>query len=465
MHRRRSGGRGSLRGCYLTGAEESRLAELRILLRLSVPIAIAQLGLVAMGLVDTAVIGRLSVDDLAGAGIGRSIGYTSVILAVGVAMGLEPVAAQAVGAGDEGRAWRGFVTNLRAGLLLAIPLVGAAFAITLALPGLGVSAAVVTRVRLYLLGQAPGLALNATYFAGRVFLQAHGRTAPALVGSLVANGINFVASNLLVRGDAALTAVGLRPRGLPALGALGGGIAFSIATVVLVTFVLVAALRHRTTSPGAPVRMSTVYRLGIPIGSQLLAEIGIFSLVALLAGALGAEVASAHQIAIMMASFTFMGALGVSGATAVRVGHAVGAGRNPRRPGGLGIALGAAAMLLGAVAFAAFPRALVSVFTTDERVIAVGIGLVRIAAVFQLFDGVQAVAAGALRGAGDVRFPFVANVIAHWFVGFPVALVLGFALHGGAPGLWWGLTAGLVVISIALAARFAVVTRRAIARV
>ncbi|HEX8791360.1 MAG TPA: MATE family efflux transporter [Polyangiaceae bacterium] len=429
------------------------------------PIAIAQLGLVAMGLVDTAVIGRLSVDDLAGAGIGRSLGYASVMLAIGVAMGLEPVAAQAIGAGDEGRAWRGLVANLRAGLLLSIPLVGAAFAITLALPALGVAAAVVTRVRLYLLGQAPGLALNAAFVAGRVFLQAHGRTAPALVGSLVANGVNLVASNLLVRGDAALTAVGLRPRGLPALGALGGGIAFSIATVILVVFVLAAALRHRTTAPGAPVPMSIAYRLGIPIGSQLLAEVGIFALVALLSGALGAEVASAHQIAIMMASFTFMGALGVSGATAVRVGHAVGAGRSPRRPGGLGIALGAAGMILGAIAFAAFPRALVSIFTSDERVIAIGIGLVRIAAVFQLFDGVQAVAAGALRGAGDVRFPFVANVVAHWLVGFPVALLLGFALHGGAPGLWWGLTAGLVVISVVLAARFAAVTNRSIARV
>src|SRR5580693_6864846 len=175
---------------------------------------------------------------------------------------------------------------------------------------------------------------------------------------------------------------------------------------------------------------------------------GIFSLVALLAGTLGAEVASAHQVAIGMAAFTFMGALGVSGATAVRVGHAVGAGRSARAAGFLGIALGAGVMMVGVVAFLAVPRLLVSAFTNDARVIAIGVDLVRIAALFQLFDGVQAVAAGALRGAGDVRFPFVANVVAHWLVGFPIALVLGFALHGGAQGLWWGLTAGLVAISI-----------------
>jgi MATE family multidrug resistance protein len=117
------------------------------------------------------------------------------------------------------------------------------------------------------------------------------------------------------------------------------------------------------------------------------------------------------------------------------------------------------------VAFTAFPHALVGAFTRDERVIAIGVDLLRIAALFQLFDGVQAVAAGALRGAGDVRFPFVANVVAHWFVGFPIALLLGFALHGGARGLWWGLTAGLVVVSVTLAVRFASVSRKAIARV
>src|ERR1019366_6688918 len=106
----------------------------------------------------------------------------------------------------------------------------------------------------------------------------------------------------------------------------------------------------------------------------------------------------------------------------------------------------------GAAAFASIPAAIMRLFTTDERVVAVGIGLLRIAALFAIFDGVQAVASGALRGAGDVRFPFLANIVAHWIVGFPAALVLGFTLHLGAPGLWWGLTAGLVFVSMSLAA-------------
>jgi MATE family multidrug resistance protein len=466
VHRRRHGRGGPARGRALNDTHDGSIgAELRTLVRLSLPIALAQLGLMSMSLVDTAVLGRVSVDDLAGAGMGRSIGFTSAIVAMGVTSALEPMAAQAIGAGEPGHAWRCYLTNIRAALLLLAPFLAMGFAITFALGPLGVDMAVVSRIRLYLVGQTPGFAAMLVFFSSKTFLQAHGQTRPALLGSLVANVVNFFASNLLVRGDGALRAVGLPPVGLPALGALGAGIAFSLSCFVLLAFVGVAALDYRARDTGPPVSVRQVYRLGVPAGLQMLAEMGIFSLVALLAGVLGPEVASAHQVAIGMAAFTFMGALGVSGATAVRVGHAVGAGRSARTAGFLGIALGAGVMMMGVVAFLAIPHLLVSAFTNDPRVIAIGVDLVRIAALFQLFDGVQVVAAGALRGAGDVRFPFVANVVAHWLVGFPVALTLGFVLHKGAPGMWWGLTAGLVVVSTALALRFARVSGRAIARV
>jgi MATE family multidrug resistance protein len=444
---------------------ESVFLELGALVRLAVPIAIAQVGLLTMSLVDTAAIGRVSVDDLAGAGIGRSIGFGTAVIGIGLAGGLDPLAAQAIGAGEPGRAWEAFLTMLRATLLLWPLLIVAAFAVTLSLPAVGLDAAVIARVRLYLAGQAPGFAAIMVFSSAKQFLQAHGRTTPALVGSVVANVINVPVSNLLVRGDAALVAVGLRPVGLHALGALGGGIAFSLACGVLAAFVGVAALAHRPGEASSPVPIGTVYRVGMPLGMQMFAEAGVFSLVALLSGALGPEVASAHHIAIGLASFMFMGAVGVSGATAVRVAYAIGQGRSPRRAGALGMALGGTGMLFGAAAFASIPGAIMRLFTTDERVVAVGVDLLRIAALFAIFDGVQAVASGALRGAGDVRFPFVANVVAHWFIGFPAAMVLGFVLHGGARGLWWGLTAGLVFVSVALAGRFAVLTRRPIARV
>jgi MATE family multidrug resistance protein len=207
-----------------------------------------------------------------------------------------------------------------------------------------------------------------------------------------------------------------------------------------------------------------VLRLGTPIGLQLLAEMGVFSLVAVLAGRLGKVAVSAHHVAIGLASFTFMGVLGISGATAVRVGHAVGEGRSPRRAGLLGIAMGAAFMACTGALFLVMPRSLVALFTNDPAIAELGVTLLGIAAAFQLFDGIQGVAAGALRGAGDIRFPFVANVAAHWLVGLPLALVLGFTLGRGAPGLWWGLLAGLALVAMLLLWRFLRISQRRVER-
>jgi len=441
--------------------------ELAELLALAWPIALAQFGLVGMGLVDTAVLGRVSVPDLAGVAIGRNVAFAVFSVQLGLVMALEPLASQALGAGEPGRAWESLRTASRALAVVWFPTTLAGLAVVRALPLVGMSPEVVARATLFYLGQAPSLFFFGVYLAAKTFLQAHGRTWPALWTSVVANVWNFVLCNLLVRGDDALASAGLPRVGLPALGALGAGLATASASVVLALLIASSARAHRphASTPAPPVPLRTVLALGVPIGLQLLAEIGVFALVALLAGRFGEDVVSAHQIAIGLASFTFMGALGTSGATAVLVGRAVGAGTSPRRVGLLGIATGVAFMSLGALAFWAFPRALTAAFTDDAGVIAIGAKLVAIAAVFQLVDGVQVVASGALRGAGDVNFPFHANVVAHWLVGFPIAMLLGFHFRMGAPGLWWGLTAGLVTVAAALAARFVVLTRRAIVRV
>jgi MATE family multidrug resistance protein len=246
-------------------------------------------------------------------------------------------------------------------------------------------------------------------------------------------------------------------------------VAFSVAQVVLTAIVLAAVwpYRGRSAASGdvAVVPTRTVVKVGLPVGMQMLAEYGVFSFAALLIGRFGAESESAHQIALGLASFMYMGALGISGATAVRVGHAVGSGTSVRRRGFVGIAAGALFMCTGALAFAIVPTLLVRIFTDEHDVVALGAHLLGIAALFQLFDGVQTVAGGALRGAGDVRFPFVANVMAHWGLGLPLGLLFAFPLGFGVRGMWWGLTTGLVAVAIALAWRFAVVSRNVIARV
>ena len=451
-------------------------AELRELLRLSIPMAAAQFALITMGLVDTSILGRVSVEDLAGSAIGRSIGFSAMTLGMGVALALEPLASQAIGAKDSRRAWAALVATLKTVLLLWLPMGVAAVGLGFLLEPMRVEAAVAVRARWYIVGQIPGMAFYCVFLAGKTYLQARGVTRPTFLAAVVANLVNAVVCNVLVRGDDALRLVHLPAVGLPRLGALGAGMATSLASLVLAAVVLRAAFAmsergHETSAPRPDpasrggVSMSLVFRIGIPVGLQMLAEIGVFSLVAVIAGRLGSRVLSAHQVALGLASFTYMGALGVSGATAVRVGRAVGAGERPRRAGLLGIGVGAMYMCLGAAVFAIFPESLVRIFTNDPAVVALGAVLLRIAALFQLFDGVQAVAGGALRGAGDVRFAFVTNVVAYWAVGLPIAIALAFHLHGGAPGLWWGLTVGLVLAAIVLTARFVFISSRVVARI
>ena len=441
-------------------------SELARLVSLAWPITLAQLGMMSLHLVDTAIVGRSSVDDLAGVALGRSIAFLTVSAGMGIPFALETLATQAVGAGEPEVAWAALRGALRASLVAIVPLSVVAVAITLALPRFGVDAAIADRALSFVVGNAPGSYGFLLFLAAKTFLQAHGRTSPALVAAGIANVVNLIVCSLLVRGDDALRSVGLSGMGLPRLGAFGAVLAASIATLLLgaLTFYAAWQTRPRDASSTPPLAMSRVARIGLPIGLQLLAEVGVFSVVALVAGRLGARVVSAHQVAIGLASTTFMVALGVAGATAVRVGIAVGAGRSPRRVGFLGVGLGVGTMSLGAAMFLTVPEPLARLFTTDPDVIATSVRLLRIAALFQLFDATQGVIAGALRGAGDVRFPFAVMLVGYWGVGFPLALVLGFHLGWGAAGLWWGLAAGLAFVAAALLARFTYIAARPIAR-
>ncbi|AKV02514.1 Multi antimicrobial extrusion protein [Labilithrix luteola] len=421
-----------------------------------------------LGLVDVAILGHASSTELGGASIGRSIGFASLSLGIGASSALEPLAAQAVGAGEDEQAWHALVATLKACTLVWAPCALLAIAATFALEPIGIDRALVGPARAFLVAQMPGLLGFTLFLTAKTYLQAHRVTVPALVATVVANVVNVIVCNALVHAELRAfghsMSLGFRP-----LGALGAGMASSVASIVMAVWMVIAAYRRRPplspTRPKDAASTKKVLRLGMPIGMQLLTEIGVFSLVAVLAGRLGAVAVASHQIAIGLASFTFMGVLGISGATAVRVGHAIGERRSPRQPGLLGIGLGAAFMLVSGAVFLTIPELLIRLFTDDPNVVALGVTLLRIAAGFQLFDGVQGVAAGALRGAGDVRMAFVVNLAAHWLVGFPLAMLLGFHLHWGAPGFWWGLLVGLFLVAVFLTWRFVVITRGPVGRV
>lgn len=447
-------------------------AELRELVILAGPLVLAQVGNQLMSLVDTAMVGRLGATALGGVGIGNGILFTLSLAGLGCVLGIDAPVAQALGAGEELRArrvlWQGLRIALWLGVALAV-LLGLSPAL---LEPVGVDHRTASEVRLYLYGRMPNLVTFLLFNSLRSYLQAKGTTRPVLLAMVVSNLCNVVGNFLLIYGDDALARIHLPRIGLPALGVMGSGISSSIASGVSV-LVLALAVRALPVPDVPDLRRydreltGRILALGVPVGLQMMAEVGVFAIAGTLAGRIGPEAVAGHQIALMLASLTFTVTVGVGAAASVRVGRHIGAGDTlaARRAGQLALAAGTAFMCFSALFFFGFPHALARALTDDPGVIRAAVPLILIAAVFQISDGLQSVAAGALRGAGDAHAPLYANLIGHYLVGLPIAVVLAIPLHRGAPGLWWGLTAGLTAVAIGLTARFHRLTLRQVARV
>jgi MATE family multidrug resistance protein len=435
-------------------------AQLAALVRLSLPIAAAQAGFASMALVDTAVVGRLGAGPLAAIGLANGVFLAVGVVGLGVMMGLDPLVAQAFGAGDKARAhellWQGGWLALLASAALAVP-------ILLMPPVLlraGLHEPTVREAIRCLLARLPGL-LPMLLFAGlRSFLQAAGRVLPLVVAMALANVANLVFDLLFVFGGSGLPAWTGPLRAVPALGAMGSalvtafcsGLQFAVLLWAVQGLVRDSPVRRRPNKAD----LMAAARLGLPVGLQMGAEVGVFALVGLLAGRFGDEAMAAHQLAISLASLTFCFAVGVGNAGSVLVGWAVGARDTPaaRRAGLLAFVVGAGLMAVGGLLFWLWPAPIARLISSAPEVVAASVPLLAVAAVFQISDGVQAVGAGVLRGTGDTRFAFAANVAGHWLLGLPLAIGLGFGLGQGVVGLWWGLCAGLTAVAASLFARF-----------
>lgn len=439
--------------------------ELSALVKLALPLILAHAGNQLMSVVDTAMVGRLGPASLAGVGIGNGIFFSITLTGLGCVLGMDALVSQALGAGDPRRAWRVLRDGAMVGLLVAIPAVLLAALVPFALPWAKVDPATAIEARHYLwarLGNIPPFLLFA---AGRSFLQAHGQTRPIVWAMVLGNGANFLGNALFIYGDAALLRIGLPGIGLPALGVVGSGLSSTVASILMV-LVLARAIGSPERVDAEPSQAQLILRQGLPVGLQLLAEVGVFALVGVLAGRLSAQAAAGHQIALTIASLTFTVTIGIAAATSVRVGLAVGQANQPaaRRAGLLGLGVGTGFMTCAALVLLLSSRILARVLAPEPTVIEAALPLIFIAALFQISDGLQAIAAGALRGVGDARVPLVANLLGHYGVGLPIALLLGFGLHWGAPGLWWGLLAGLTTVALGLCYRFVQVTARPIRR-
>lgn len=433
--------------------------EARSLVSLAIPLALAQIVQAGMTFVDTVMVARLGSTALAGIALGATSYMLVTILLQGVVFAVGPLVAQAYGGGrieDAGRAAR---QGLWLALFLALPAVVLLLNAQTLLLAVGQEPAAAQLAGTYLGTAAWGLVPALLLVALRGFLEGTGNTRPILFLMIVGLVVNIVLDELLMFGR----------MGLPELGVAGTGWATTLVhTIMFLIAALYVAKGHSRFAvfrrPRGPDRalLGELLRLGAPIGLTMGFEAGLFAVTALLMGLVGQVELAAHQIAIQSATMTFMVAVGLAVATSIRVGQAVGRDdpEGARRAGIVGIALSIAAMTLTASLFWFAPGLVIGIFldpqsAANAEVTRFAAAFLAIAATFQIFDGVQVSAAGALRGYKDTTVPMVISLVSYWLVGISSGVFLAFGLDWGGRGLWAGLVLGLGTASILLLGRFA----------
>jgi len=420
---------------------------------LALPVAAVQVGLVFQGIVDTAMVGRVSAPDLAAVALGNLYFFGISVFGMGMLMALDPIVSQAFGAEDR----RGIELAIQRGLVLGLGL-ALASSLLLGLAGpvlrtLNQPLEVVPIAARYSYALAAGMIPFYGFVVFRQTLQALGTVAPVVLAVVAGNLLNAAANWVLIFGNL----------GVPAMGAVGSGWATAASRWFMFGFLFWlgrATLRPylrrlRSEALADRRRLAAMVRLGAPIGLHMFLEFGAFGAIGLAMGWLGTEAMAGHQIALNLAAMTFMLAVGVAQAAAVLVGKSVGEDDPPRarRFAGAAVAVCCVAMSFTAALFLSLPGVLADLFTEAAPVAAVAAALIPVAGVFQLFDGLQVVCAGALRGVADTLRPLIYNLLAFWLLGLPTSLFLGFRAGMGPAGLWWGLAAALGIVAVLLVSR------------
>ncbi len=426
-------------------------AELPPMLRVAIPVVLGELGWMAMGVVDTIMVGPLGPEAIAATGVGNSLHMAFAIFGMGLLLGLDTLVSQAFGARQVTECHRWFVHGVALALLLTPPLLLICWGVYVAIPRLGFHPDVEPLLAAYygvLIWSSPFLLL---YAAFRRYLQGMHLVKPVMFALVSANFVNVAANWALIYGHL----------GFPAMGVPGAAWATLVSRLYMAAVLLVAVVLYdRWRWSDVPALAGHLHRawfkrllqLGFPAASTVALEVGVFASATALAGQLDPISAASHQIALNIAAASFMIPLGLGSAGAVRVGHAVGAGSHPRAQaaGWTAILLAMVVMVVAATTFLVIPRTLISVFTRDESVLVLGSSLLFVAAVFQMFDGLQGVTTGVLRGVADTRTPMITNLVAHWFFGLPVGYTLCFVMGLGVIGLWIGLSTGLIIAGVVL---------------
>ena len=417
--------------------------------RLALPIVAVQVGLMFMGVVDTAMLGRVSPSAMAAGALGNFYWMIVTMVGHGTIQALDPIVAQAVGARDTAAIRHGVQRGLIIATLMAIPVAILLVPAGTVLLAFGQPAEVATLAGDYARACIPGTLAYFWFAALRQTYQAFGRVWPIVATIVVANLANVLLDWMLIFGHL----------GFAASGVIGAAWATSLSRWVMCLTVAVAGwhllrphLRGSWRIALSWRALGRMLRIGVPIGVHQWLEIAAFGGALLLMGLFGTVPLAAHNVTITIVALTYMVPLGTAAAAAVLVGHAIGRGDpdSARREASAALACGVGFMALSALVIITLPHWLVRGFTADQAVIALAVQLLPIAGAFQVFDGVQGVSSGILRGVGDTRVPMLINLFGFVGVGIPVAAWLAFGLGMGPTGVWWGLVICLALVSALL---------------
>ena len=429
--------------------------EVRRTLVLASPLVIGQLTNFGMNFVDTVMAGRLGKVDLGAIAVGSSIWAAGFLFTLGVLLAVSATVSQLDGAGRPRQAGEFTRQALWLALVLAAGLIGLALSAGWVMDALDVETTVADLAMGYLRAIAWGAPALVLMLTLRFFSEGAGYTRPTMYVGLLGIACNIPLNWLLMFGNL----------GFPRLGAVGAG--WATAIVLWLQFFLMLvwvawrpqyrpfAVFGRLTGPNLR-EIAGLLKVGLPIGFMVLMEGGMFAASALLVGILGALPVAAHQVAMNYTGLVFMVPLGLSGAITVRVGNAIGRGdaEGARRAGLVGIGIALVFAVASATVIVLFPEAIVGLYTSEPEVVALAASLLLFAAIFQISDGLQVAAAGALRGMKDTRIPMLYSVFAYWMVGMSVGWYLTFRADWGPAGMWIGILAGLSVAAVLLTARY-----------
>jgi len=435
--------------------------ELSATFALSWPLVLANVAINVMTATDFMMLGWLSPQALAAGSLGFFLYQPMFLLGIGVVAALSPIAAAKLGAGEGGEAIR---RATHQSLLSALAISGATWIVlyqtTPILVAIGEAPDLARDAGVYMRGFQWGLAPSLLFFSGRSVFAAVERPRPALVAGLIAVVFNALANYALIFGRL----------GMPALGIIGSGIATSLSQALMFAVLIAASLvdprirRMRLFSlPWLPARdeLLALWRLGLPIGGTIVAEVGVFSAATLVMGIIGRAALEAHTIALQIASLAFMVPLGLGQAATVRVGHAFGARDCVAisRAGWCAFGLTTIFALLSATVMIAAPRRLIAPFIdvdapANARAVELACSFLAVAAIFQIFDASQVALANMLRGLHDSRVPLVIALLGYWAIGAPVGVALGFGTRLAGVGVWIGLALGLAAVALLLMARW-----------